>query len=46
MKTNKKVIKSYDIRQKSYQATKARLTAKQAGGYRKPGSMNPRKNGA
>lgn len=46
MKTNKKVIKAYDKRQNAFHASKARLTPKQALGYRKPGSMNPRKHGA
>lgn len=46
MKTVKKVTKAYDRRQKSYQATMNRLNDKQRRGYRKPGSNNPRKNGA
>ena len=46
MKTNKKVIRGYDKKQKGYQASMNHLTPKQALGYRKPGSMNPRKNGA
>lgn len=46
MKTRKKVTKAYDARNKGYQASMNRLTVKQARGYRKPGSQNPRKNGA
>lgn len=46
MKTSKKVTRAYDKRQAGYQATHNHLDAKQRKGYRKPGSMNPRKNGA
>lgn len=46
MKTNRKMLKAYDRRQNGHEATVKTLDSKQAKGFRRPGSRNPRKNGA